>query len=276
MPDTVIKVEHLFKEYRIGSIGYGTLYSDLQSYWAKLWGREDPNSLIRNASSSPGSLPPVCEAVPERILAVNDVSFQIERGESLGILGRNGAGKSTLLKILSRVVAPTAGKVFIKGKISSLLEIGTGFHPELSGLENIFLNGAILGMKRAEIKRNIDAIVDFSEIGKFINTPVKRYSSGMYIRLAFSIATHFVAETVILDEVLAVGDKFFVQKSMNKIVDITKNQGRTVLFVSHSIPSLQKLCKKGILLDNGRIVATGNINEVVATYEQTPVVRDVA
>lgn len=264
MSDVVIRVENLSKEYRLGSLGYGSFYQDFQSFYAKLRGREDPNAPIslcpkndQADSTAPGDM---------RFLALDDISFDIRRGEFLGILGRNGAGKSTLLKIISNVVAPTSGRVKIKGRISSLLEVGTGFHPELSGMENIFLNGAILGMKRHDVRRRIEEIVEFSEIGSFIDTPVKRYSSGMYVRLAFSIAVHFIAEIVILDEVLSVGDRFFIEKSFKKMEQVLKEEGRTVLFVSHNMGKVQQLCERGILLKKGRLELEGEIGQVADIY----------
>lgn len=264
MSDVVIRIENLSKEYRLGSLGYGSLYQDFQTFYAKLRGREDPNAPISiPVKDGEEFVPPPRDS---RFLALDNISFEIRRGESLGILGRNGAGKSTLLKIISNVVAPTAGCVKIKGRISSLLEVGTGFHPELSGMENIFLNGAILGMKRGDVKRRIEEIVEFSEIGPFIDTPVKRYSSGMYVRLAFSIAVHFIAEIVILDEVLSVGDRFFIEKCIKKMEDILKEEGRTVLFVSHDTGKVQKLCERGILLKEGRLEYEGKIQETADIY----------
>ncbi|MDR1964166.1 MAG: ABC transporter ATP-binding protein [Planctomycetaceae bacterium] len=262
MKDIVIQVEHVSKMYRIGQLGHGTLQKDLQSFWARLWKREDPNTLLEmngQGGGKPGN---------GRFLALDDVSFEICRGESVGIIGRNGAGKSTLLKILSRIVTPEKGLIRMRGRISSLLEVGTGFHPEQSGRDNIYLNGGILGMKRHEIKRYFDEIVEFSEIGEFIDTPIKRYSSGMKIRLAFSIAAHFLAEIVILDEVLAVGDHFFQQKCMNKMEQLLKNEGRTLLFVSHSMPSVQRMCQRGLFLDHGHLLMDAPINEVAAAYHQ--------
>ncbi len=258
MADTVIKVEHLFKEYRLGVINHGSLHKDLQALWARLRGKEDPNSLL---------VSPHGESLEnqDRILALNDINFEVKRGEVLGIIGANGSGKSTLLKILSRVTAPTKGTVKIKGRIGSLLEVGTGFHPELTGRENIFMNGAILGMKRREIAKKLDEIIDFSGIEKFIDTPVKRYSSGMYVRLAFAVAAHLDPEILVVDEVLAVGDAEFQKKCLGKMQDVS-GEGRTVLFVSHNMAAVRKLCTRGILLENGEICGLGDIDYVINDY----------
>jgi len=260
MSNVVIRVENLSKQYRLGTLNHGTLYRDLQSWWARKRGREDPNSRIgtsnhRQSDNGDGSF-----------WALKDVSFEVEKGEVVGIIGRNGAGKSTLLKILSRVTAPTTGEVKTKGRIASLLEVGTGFHPELTGRENIYLNGAILGMTRTEIKKKFEEIVAFAEIEKFLDTPVKRYSSGMYVRLAFAVAAHLEPEILIVDEVLAVGDIDFQKKCLGKMESVAK-EGRTVLFVSHAMHSIRDLCKTAILLDYGRIIKSGEANEVVNVYE---------
>ncbi|MFZ5754576.1 MAG: ABC transporter ATP-binding protein [Bacillota bacterium] len=256
MSNVVIEVDSVSKEYRLGTISSGTLYRDMQSWWARLRGLEDPNQKI-GVSSNRG--PNV------RFNALEDVSFSICQGDILGIVGRNGAGKSTLLKIISRITAPTKGTVKIKGRINSLLEVGTGFHPELTGRENIYLNGAIHGMKKREIDKKFDQIVEFSEIGTFIDTPVKRYSSGMYVRLAFSVAAHLDSEILIIDEVLAVGDARFQKKCLGKMEEVGKG-GRTVLFVSHNLPTVSRLCSRGILLDKGRIVSTGSMDLVIKDY----------
>jgi lipopolysaccharide transport system ATP-binding protein len=254
----IIKVENLSKEYRLGSIGHGLLFKDLQSGWARLRGKEDPNQkvFIDNKKKS------------ENFLALNNVSFEVKQGEVLGIIGRNGAGKSTLLKILSRVTTPTHGSIKIKGRIASLLEVGTGFHPELTGRENIFLNGAILGMNRIEVQKKFDEIVDFSGVEQFIDTPVKRYSSGMYVRLAFAVAAHLEPEILIVDEVLAVGDAEFQKKCLGKMEDVSRRQGRTVLFVSHSLDAIRRICSSGILLSFGKIDQSGNIQSVIASYKK--------
>jgi lipopolysaccharide transport system ATP-binding protein len=257
---TAIRVQNLTKEYRLGTINHGTLRQDLQSWWAKLRGKEDPNSIVCHpAAHSIGS------DLNPHFLALNDVSFDVQQGEAVGIIGRNGAGKSTLLKILSRVTAPSSGVVKIRGRVASLLEVGTGFHPELTGRENIFLNGTILGMKRSEIQRRFDEIVAFAEVEQFIDTPVKRYSSGMYVRLAFAVAAHLEPEVLIVDEVLAVGDAQFQRKCLGKMEDVGK-EGRTVLFVSHNMAAIQKLCKSVLLLENGRNVNYGNQREVISGY----------
>ncbi|WP_259065439.1 ABC transporter ATP-binding protein [Mucilaginibacter sp. X4EP1] len=256
----VIKVENLSKAYRLGEIGTGTIAKDLERFWAKARGKEDPFLKIgeTNDRSVKGS--------SDVVLSLNDLNFEIEQGDAVGIIGRNGAGKSTLLKILSRVTAPTTGSVKIKGRIASLLEVGTGFHPELTGKENIFLNGAILGMRKAEIKRKFDEIVDFSGVERYIDTPVKRYSSGMYVRLAFAVAAYLESEILIVDEVLAVGDAEFQKKCLGKMGDISKAQGRTILFVSHNIGSISQLCNSAILLKNGILHKTGKTENVIKEY----------
>ena len=261
MSETVIKVENISKFYQLGLINHGTLAKDLQGWWAKLRGREDPNSRISMVSKkSSGS-------DTDFIYALKDVSFDVQQGEVLGIIGANGAGKSTLLKILSRVTSPTSGCIKIKGRIGSLLEVGTGFHPELTGRENIYLNGAILGMRRWEIDKKLDEIIDFSGVEKFIDTPVKRYSSGMYVRLAFAVAAHLDPEILVVDEVLAVGDADFQKKCLGKMGDVSKKEGRTVLFVSHNMAAVRQLCTRGILLKDGMIaVQDDNINVVVNKY----------
>jgi lipopolysaccharide transport system ATP-binding protein len=258
MANIVISVENLSKLYRLGQIGTGTLSHDLNVWWAKARGK--PNPLLKIGQTDHGNLD------GEEIWALRDVSFTVEQGEVLGIIGRNGAGKSTLLKILSRVTAPTSGRIKVKGRIASLLEVGTGFHPELTGRENIYLNGAILGMNRKEINRKFDEIVNFAEVEKFIDTPVKRYSSGMYVRLAFAVAAHLEPEILLVDEVLAVGDAEFQKKCLGKMGDVAK-EGRTVLFVSHNMQSIEQLCSRGILLNYGRIDYQSNdIREVVDHY----------
>jgi len=254
---TVISVEHLSKAYRLGQIGTGTLSHDLNVWWARVRGK--PNPLLRIGETDHGNRD------GETLWALKDVSFKVQQGEVLGIIGRNGAGKSTLLKILSRVTAPTSGKVKVKGRVASLLEVGTGFHPELTGRENIYLNGAILGMSRREIDRKFAEIVDFAEVEKFIDTPVKRYSSGMTVRLAFAVAAHLDPEILVVDEVLAVGDAAFQKKSLGKMSDVAK-EGRTVLFVSHNMAAVQSLCNTGILLAHGSPQSTGKISDVVSQY----------
>lgn len=260
MADTVIRVENIWKQYRLGTINHGTLRADLASWWARLRGQEDPNLRIgqtRQAADAAGS--------PDRFWALKDVSFEVKRGEVLGIIGNNGAGKSTLLKILSRVTTPTRGEIKVRGRIASLLEVGTGFHPELTGRENIFLNGAILGMRKDEIRRKLDEIIAFAEVEKFIDTPVKRYSSGMYVRLAFAVAAHLEPEILVVDEVLAVGDAEFQKKCLGKMGDVASH-GRTVLFVSHNMESVRSLCNSGIILGNGEIVDAGNVESCIEHY----------
>ncbi len=256
----VIKVENLGKLYRLGGIGTGTISHDLNRWWAKLRGKEDPFLKLGqvNDRSSKGS--------SDFVWALKDINFEVQQGDLLGVIGKNGAGKSTLLKILSRTTTPSVGTYKAKGRIASLLEVGTGFHPELSGRENVFLNGAILGMSKAEIKSKFDEIVDFSGVERFVDTPVKRYSSGMYVRLAFAVAAHLESEILIVDEVLAVGDAEFQKKCMGKMSDVSKGQGRTVLFVSHNMLAIKSLCNKGLLLQNGMVADAGDINKVVNSY----------
>ena len=259
MSNTTIKVENLSKRYRIGlkEEMYDSLLGRISSWVLSPltnFGRIQKLSRFKNMGDG-----------EDIIWALKDISFDVQHGEILGVLGRNGAGKSTLLKILSRIVEPTAGTALLYGRVASLLEIGTGFHKELSGRENIYLNGTILGMTRDEIKARFDEIVEFSEIGKFIDTPVKRYSSGMYVRLAFSVAAHLDPEILIVDEVLAVGDAAFQKKCLGKMSE-TANTGRTVLFVSHNMHTIQSLCTRVILLDEGKIIKEGNTQEVVSNY----------
>lgn len=254
----VISVENLSKSYRLGVIGTGTFTNDLKVWAARMRGK--PNPLLKIGQEDHGN------RVGEEIWALKDVSFQVEQGEVLGIIGRNGAGKSTLLKILSRVTAPTSGSVKVKGRIASLLEVGTGFHPELTGRENIYLNGAILGMTKAEVNRRFDEIVEFAEIAKFIDTPVKRYSSGMYVRLAFAVAAHLESEILLVDEVLAVGDAEFQKKCLGKMGDVASKEGRTVLFVSHNMGAITMLCSQCLLIHNGILKAQGKTSAIIKTY----------
>ena len=259
----VIKAENLSKAYQIGEIGTGTLTRDLERYWARVRGKEDPFLKIGEENDR------AVRGESNVVWGLKDLNFEIEQGDAAGIIGRNGAGKSTLLKILSRVTAPTTGSVKIKGRIASLLEVGTGFHPELSGRENIFLNGAILGMRKAEIKRKFDEIVDFSGVERYIDTPVKRYSSGMYVRLAFAVAAHLESEIMIVDEVLAVGDAEFQKKCLGKMGDVSAREGRTVLFVSHNMGAVKNLCTSGIFLDNGTIKMNDKVGPVIERYFQS-------
>lgn len=254
---SVISVEHLSKAFHIGQIGTGTFTNDLKLWWAKMRGK--PNPLLQIDEADHGNRD------DETIWALRDVSFTVEQGEVLGIIGHNGSGKSTLLKILSRVTAPTSGRIRVKGRVASLLEVGTGFHPELTGRENIYLNGTILGMSRKEIDRTFDEIVDFAEVEKFIDTPVKRYSSGMYLRLAFAVAAHLEPDILVVDEVLAVGDAEFQRKCLGKMGAVAK-QGRTILFVSHNMASIRKLCHRGLLLSTGKISFHGEIDHTIDIY----------
>ena len=253
----VIRVENLSKSYRLGQIGTGTFANDLKLWWART--RRKPNPLLKIDEKDNGSYD------GEVVWALRDVSFEVQQGEVLGIIGRNGAGKSTLLKILSRVTAPTSGQIKVKGRVASLLEVGTGFHPELTGRENIYLNGAILGMTKEEVRRKFDEIVAFSEVEKFIDTPVKRYSSGMYVRLAFAVAAHLEPEILVVDEVLAVGDAEFQKKCLGKMGNVAK-EGRTVLFVSHNMGAVKHICGQAIVFSHGAISSKGEINDAIDFY----------
>ena len=259
MSTVVIRAKNICKEYRLGTISHGTLSKDLQSWWANFRGKEDPNARIDARIS--GKL----KSSNNHFCALWDVSFDIESGEVIGIIGRNGAGKSTLLKILSRVTAPTKGRIRIKGRVASLLEVGTGFHPELTGQENIFLNGAILGMHKGEIEDKFDEIVKFSDIEKFIDTPVKRYSSGMYVRLAFAVAAHLDSEILLVDEVLAVGDASFQKKCFTKMNSVS-HEGRTILLVSHNMAAIQNISQRTILLQAGKKIFDGIPQEAISYY----------
>lgn len=255
-----IVVENLSKQYRLGVVGSGTLRDDVHKWLNSIRGKENP--LLKLGEVNDQSV--VSDS--GYVWSLKDINFEVNQGDVLGVLGKNGAGKSTLLKILSRVTAPTTGCIKIKGKVASLLEVGTGFHPELTGRENIFLNGAILGMKRKEIQLKFDEIVSFSGIEKYVDTPVKRYSSGMYVRLAFAVAAHLDSDILIVDEVLAVGDADFQKKCLSKMKDVSSQNGKTVLFVSHNIESIERLCNRSILLDNGQIKAVGDTQEVTSIY----------
>jgi lipopolysaccharide transport system ATP-binding protein len=255
-----IEVEHLSKLYRLGAISTGNLSHDFQRWFATMRGKEDPYLKIgqRNNREAGGK--------SDVVYSLNDISFSIEQGHSVGIIGRNGAGKSTLLKVLSRITSPTAGAVRVRGRVASLLEVGTGFHPELSGRENIYLNGSILGMRKHEITSKLDEIIDFSGVERYIDTPVKRYSSGMYVRLAFAVAAHLEPEILIVDEVLAVGDAEFQKKCLGKMNQVSANEGRTVLFVSHNLTAVESLCNQAIYLEMGRMVTQGPTADVVREY----------
>jgi ABC-type polysaccharide/polyol phosphate transport system ATPase subunit len=258
-----VRTEHVSKEYRLGVINYGMLYKDFQSWIARKFNKPDPHARIGENRFTEQK---------DWVWALKDVSFDIEEGQRVGIIGKNGAGKSTLLKILSRITSPTEGIAKIRGRVTSLLEVGTGFHGELTGRENIYLNGTILGMKKREIDRKLDEIVDFAEIRRFIDTPVKRYSSGMYVRLAFSVAAHLESEILIADEVLTVGDAAFQKKAMGKMSDLSTGAGRTVLFVSHNMSAVQTLCNYGIVLESGRLAFRGSVQECANFYagQQAP------
>jgi lipopolysaccharide transport system ATP-binding protein len=267
MSDTVIQVANVSKRYRLGVVGTGTLSHDLNRWWAKVRGRPDPTLKVGQAVADSRQAPDVGDRLPtsDYMWALKDLSLEVHRGEILGIIGRNGAGKSTLLKILSRVTAPTSGEVRVKGRIASLLEVGTGFHPELTGRENILLNGAILGMRKAETARKLDEIVAFSGVEQYIDTPVKRYSSGMYVRLAFAVAAHLEPDILLVDEVLAVGDAEFQKKCIGKMKDVGA-AGRAVLVVSHQLNNISSLCPQCVLLDQGRIVMSGDTSQVLEHY----------
>lgn len=256
----ILKVNNISKQYRLGTVGTGSLQHDLNRWWHKLQGKEDPYlklGAVNDRSS---------RATEDYVWALRDINFEVKEGEILGIIGKNGAGKSTLLKILSRVTSPTTGKVRTRGRIASLLEVGTGFHGELTGRENIFMNGAVLGMTRKEIRSKLDQIIAFSGCEKYIDTPVKRYSSGMTVRLGFAVAAHLEPEILVVDEVLAVGDAEFQKKAIGKMKDISRGEGRTVLFVSHNMAAIKSLCTRALMLEHGELVFEGNTDEVVQFY----------
>lgn len=255
-----IKVENLSKAYQLGQIGTGTISRDLERWFARVRGKEDPFLRIGETNDQN------TKSNSDIVWSLRNINFEIEQGDAVGIIGRNGAGKSTLLKILSKITAPTTGKISGHGRIASLLEVGTGFHPELSGRENIFLNGAILGMRKKEIKRKLDEIVDFAGIERYLDTPVKRYSSGMYVRLAFAVAAHLESEILIVDEVLAVGDAEFQKKCLGKMGEVSKGEGRTVLFVSHNMASIAQLCNQAILLSSGEILDFNTVSKIIPQY----------
>jgi lipopolysaccharide transport system ATP-binding protein len=254
---TVIKAENLSKQYRLGTLGTGSLLHDVNRWLINLRGKEDPYVKLDEKEDT--------HHKKGFVWALKDINFEVQQGEVVGFIGKNGAGKSTLLKILSRVTAPTEGTVKVKGRIASLLEVGTGFHPELTGRENIYLNAAILGMTKAEVKKNLDAIIDFSGVSKYIDTPVKRYSSGMYVRLAFAVAAHLESEILIVDEVLAVGDAEFQKKCLGKMKDVS-GQGRTVLFVSHNMAAVKTLCSRGVVMEHGKVKLIAGVDKAVSTY----------
>jgi len=260
MKNIILKAENISKQYRLGTVGTGTLKHDLNRWWHQIRGKEDPYLKIgeTNDRSTKGE--------SDYVWALQDINFEIAKGEIVGVIGKNGAGKSTLLKILSRVTSPTTGSVKFGGRVASLLEVGTGFNGEMTGRENIFLNGAILGMTKKEIASKLDEIIDFSGCERYIDTPVKRYSSGMYVRLAFAVAAFLEPEILIVDEVLAVGDAEFQKKAIGKMQDISKGQGRTVLFVSHNMAAVKSLCTRGIVLEYGKVVYEGGIDDAINRY----------
>ncbi len=264
MSDIVIKAEHLSKMYKLGVVGNDALFQDIQSLWAKWRGKEDPHAKIYEGDS---------QVTNKRdFWALKDVSFEIHEGDRVGFIGKNGAGKSTLLKILSRITVPTEGVVKMRGKVSSLLEVGTGFNYELTGRENIYLNGAVLGMKKKEIDAKLDAIIDFSGVEKYIDTPIKRYSSGMAVRLGFAVASHLKSDILIADEVLAVGDIEFQKKALSKMDSLSSSEGRTILFVSHNLFAVRKLCNKGVVLEKGRLLfSADDVNESLSYYMESNV-----
>lgn len=265
MSKIAIRAENISKQYRLGEIGTGTISHDLNRWWHKVRGKEDPFLKIGDSNDR------TQKGESDYVWSLKDINFEINQGDAVGIIGRNGAGKSTLLKLLSKVTKPTTGQFKVNGRIASLLEVGTGFHPEMTGRENIYLNGAILGMRRSEITRKFDEIVDFAGIERYIDTPVKRYSSGMYVRLAFAVAAHLESEILIVDEVLAVGDAEFQKKCLGKMGDVSKGEGRTVLFVSHNLMAVNSLCNKSIILHNGNNNFVGPTHEAISIYESNTV-----
>lgn len=260
MNQTAIHIENVGKLYRLGEVGTGTLSHDLNRWFARVRGKEDPFAKIGETNDR------TTKGTSDYVWALKDVNLDVKQGSAVGIIGKNGAGKSTLLKLLSKVTAPTTGSIKVNGRIASLLEVGTGFHPELTGRENIFLNGAILGMTKREIRRKFDEIVAFAGVDRYIDTPVKRYSSGMYVRLAFAVAAHLESEILIVDEVLAVGDAEFQRKCLGKMGDVTQKEGRTVLFVSHNMAAIKNLCTSAALMKNGTLAATGYTGDIIDQY----------
>ena len=259
MDELMLKIENVRKIYKLGQIGGTSLREELQRKWAKIRKKEDPTQIIGKKKINYG----------EKFLALDGVSFEVKKGERIGIIGHNGAGKSTLLKLISRITAPTEGAICLNGRVASMLEVGTGFHGELTGRENVYMNGAILGMTKKEIDKKMDDIIEFSEVRQFIDTPVKRYSSGMYVKLAFSVAAHLDSEIMIMDEVLAVGDMAFQKKCLNKMNQVSKEQGRTILYVSHNMNTIRELCNRVIVLDHGKVVFDGGVEEGINIYMKT-------
>lgn len=258
MDKPIIEIKNLKKQYRLGQIGSGTLANDLKAWWARIHHQEDPNAPLFAHNRKVG----------DTFMALNGVSFTVQPGEAVGIIGGNGAGKSTLLKLISRVTAPTEGEIILRGRVTSMLEVGTGFNGEMTGRENVYMNGAILGMTKAEIDAKIDEIIAFSECGDFIDTPVKRYSSGMYVKLAFSVAAHLDSEIMIMDEVLAVGDTKFQKKCLGKMGDAANNEGKTVLYVSHNMATIRQLCTRCVVLKEGRLIYDGDVEEAIRIYSE--------
>ena len=256
MVGNVIEIENVKKQYRLGTIGGGTLKGDLQSWWARVRHKEDPNSRIGSKQY----------AKNEKFMALDGVSFNVKKGETVGLIGGNGAGKSTLLKLLSRVTAPTEGEIRVKGRISSMLEVGTGFHGELTGRENIYLNGSILGMKKKEVDERIDEIIEFSECEQFIDTPVKRYSSGMFVKLAFSVSAHLNSDIMLMDEVLAVGDMAFQKKCIDKMISVARDEGKTIIYVSHNMQTIRQLCSRCVVLRRGKLIYDGDVERGIDIY----------
>lgn len=263
--EEILKIEHVSKKYKLGMIGGTTLRDELQRIRARRKGLEDPTKKVNDSSTG---------NVGEEFLALRDVSFSVKKGERVGIIGHNGAGKSTLLKLISRITAPTTGTIEMNGRVASMLEVGTGFHPELTGRENIYMNGAILGMSKSEIDSKIEDIIEFSECRKFIDTPVKRYSSGMYVKLAFSVAAHLDSEIMIMDEVLAVGDMAFQKKCLEKMNDVSHKEGRTILYVSHNMNTIRQLCDRCVVLDHGTVIFDGAVERAIEIYSKVMAVSD--
>ncbi len=262
MTNTVIKIENLSKLYRLGEVGTGSLREDINRWWTTtIRGEEDPYAQIGHVNDQSEQA-----EIGEYIWALRDVNLEVQEGEVLGIIGKNGAGKSTLLKLLSQVTSPTTGVVKTKGRLATLLEVGTGFHPEMTGRENIFMNGTIMGMRRLEIARKLDEIVEFAGVAKYMDTPVKRYSSGMRVRLGFAVAAFLEPEILVVDEVLAVGDAEFQKKAIGKMKDVSQGEGRTVLFVSHNMNSIRSLCSRGLLLENGTVKFVGEVDSIISSY----------
>lgn len=262
--EIAIQIDGVKKRYKLGTIGGGTLVGDIQSWWARVRHKEDPNKKIGAKTYGKN----------ETFMALDGIDLTIYKGERVGIIGHNGAGKSTLLKLLSRVTGPTEGEIGINGRISSMLEVGTGFNGELTGRENVYINGAILGMTKAEVDAKMDQIIEFSECAQFIDTPVKRYSSGMYVKLAFSVAAHLDSEIMIMDEVLAVGDMKFQQKCLNKMSDVSKTEGRTILYVSHNMNTIRQLCDKCVVLSKGKVIFNGDVEEAIQIYLENNITED--